>query len=141
MIQESRFLISRRPFAIDLSTVTAELREHGGIHPYYNLSGQANAVWYRREKGVTKACIGSLMLIRHYLRKPVNLDDPHDILTTDLDGRHGGECHGRWDGKRYWGAQEPQKMEKHLAILRPMLDNYPCLPPGYDGWWTFQGTQ
>ncbi|GGU40399.1 hypothetical protein GCM10010289_71530 [Streptomyces violascens] len=25
------------------------------------------------------------------------------------------------------------------AILRPMLDNHPCIPPGYDGWRRFQG--
>jgi hypothetical protein len=140
MIREAKFLISRRPFAIDLSTVTCEQQEHAGSSPYYNLSGQANAVWYRRQNGVTRACLGSLMLFRHYLRQPVNLDDPHAILSANLDGRYGGECHGRWDGERYWGAQEPDVMEQHLAILRPMLADYPSTPEGYDGWWTFQGT-
>lgn len=138
MIRESEFLISRKPFGIDLSTVTAELRAHGGDDPYYNLSGRAEAAWFRRQNGVTRACIGSLMLFRHYLREPVGLDDPHGILSADLDGRYGGDCHGRWDGKRYWGAQEPEVMERHLAVLRPMLANYPSLPAGYDGWWTFQ---
>ncbi|MEO3976947.1 hypothetical protein [Streptomyces sp. CAU 1734] len=138
MNRETRFLISRRPFAIDLSTVTAAQRQHGDGDPFYSLSGQANAVWYRRHNGVTRACIGPLMLFRHHLPKPVNLDDPHDILSADLDGRYGGDCHGRWDGERYWGAQEPKVMKRHLSVLRPMLANYPSLPVGYDGWWTFQ---
>lgn len=29
-------------------------------------------------------------------------------------------------------------MERHLAVLEPMLANYPTTPPGYDGWWTYQ---
>ncbi|MCX4826664.1 hypothetical protein OG883_44290 [Streptomyces sp. NBC_01142] len=139
MIREARFLISRKPFAIDLSTVTAEQVKHGDSDPYYNLSGQADALWIRRQKGVDRACIGTLSLFRHYLSEPVNLDDPHAILTADLDGRYGGECHGRWDGSRYWGAQEPALMEQHLAVLRPMLENHQNPPSGYDGWWTFQG--
>ncbi|MFF9786354.1 hypothetical protein [Streptomyces nigrescens] len=138
MIRETQFLISRRPFAIDLSTVTAKQVKHGVSDPYYNLSGQANALWIRRQGGLTRACLGTLALFRHYLPQPVNLDDPHAILTADLDGRYGGDCHGRWDGTRYWGAQEPALMEQHLAILRPMLENHQNPPPGYDGWWTFQ---
>lgn len=76
MRRETRFLISCRPFAIDLSTVTAEQTQRG-------------------------------------------------------------DCHGRWDGDRYWGAQEPEVMEHHLALLGPMLADYPTIPAGYDGWWTY----
>ncbi|WP_327359512.1 hypothetical protein [Streptomyces sp. NBC_01304] len=135
MIREDRFLISRKPFAVDLSSVTGELGPHGDR---FSIDGKADAVWFRRQDGVTRACIGTIMLWRHHLREPVPLDTAQAILSADLDGRYGGDCHGRWDGDRYWGAQEPAAMEQHLAILRPMLDNYPSLPPGYDGWWTFQ---
>ncbi|WP_327066809.1 hypothetical protein [Kitasatospora sp. NBC_01302] len=134
MIRDNRFLISRKPFAIDLSTVTGEQQPRGDLHAF---SGTANAVWYRRKDGVTRACIGTLGLWDHYLPRPLNLEDPHDILTADLDGRYGGKCHGRWDGERYWGAQEPAVMEQHLAVLRPMLANYPEIPDGHDGWWRF----
>jgi hypothetical protein len=135
MIRETRFLISRRPYAIDLSTVAGDLHQRGDLHAF---SGRANAVWYRRQNGTTRACIGTLMLFSHYRPEPLNLDNPHDVLTADLDGRYGGDCHGRWDGERYWGAQEPAVMEQHLAILRPMLADYPVVPGGFDGWWTFQ---
>lgn len=136
MRRETRFLISRKPFAIDLSTVTAEQQQRGD-RDTWNFSGSANAVWYRRQQGITRACVGSLPLFTHYLTKPVDLSDPVAILSADLDGRYGGDCHGRWDGERYWGAQEPEVMEQHLALLRPMLADYPTVPAGYDGWWTY----
>ncbi|MFG2970829.1 hypothetical protein ACGFZS_46930 [Streptomyces sp. NPDC048288] len=136
MIHETRFLISRKQFAIDLTTITGKQHPRGDLHAY---SGRANAVWYRRKDGVTRACIGTLMLFSHYLPEPLDLEDPHAVLSADLDGRYGGDCDGRWDGERYWGAQEPAVMEQHLAILRPMLTDYPSAPASHDGWWTFQG--
>lgn len=136
MRRETRFLISRKPFAIDLSTVTAEQQQRGD-RDTWNFSGSAHAVWYRRQQGITRACVGSLPLFTHYLTEPVDLSDPVAILSADLDGRYGGDCHGRWDGDRYWGAQEPEVMERHLALLRPMLADYPTVPAGYDGWWTY----
>ncbi|MEH0631750.1 hypothetical protein [Streptomyces stelliscabiei] len=135
MNRETRFLISRKPFAIDLTTVTGSQHPRGDRHAF---SGTANAVWYRRQNGITRACLGSLMLFSHYLPEPLDLDDPHAILSADLDGRYGGDCHGRWDGENYWGAQKPFEIDLHLTLLEPMLANYPAIPDGYDGWWTFQ---
>ncbi|MFE2019859.1 hypothetical protein ACFW9O_17670 [Streptomyces sp. NPDC059499] len=135
MNREDRFLISRKPFAINLSTVTGEQHPRGDKHAF---SGTATAVWYRRKQGVTRACIGELGLWSHYLPEPLDLGDPQAILSADLDGRYGGDCHGRWDGERYWGAQKPETMEIHLAVLRPMLLDHPVIPTGFDGWWTYQ---
>lgn len=135
MIREERFLISRRPYAIDLDSVAGSQHPRGDL---YAFRGQANALWYRRRRGVTVACIGTLGLWSHYLPRRLDLWDAIDILNADLDGRYGGDCHGRWDGTRYWGAEDLDVQEQHLAILRPMLANYPELPPGHSGWWTFQ---
>ncbi|MER6605815.1 hypothetical protein ABT282_07830 [Streptomyces sp. NPDC000927] len=99
--------------------------------------GTARAVWFRREKGTTRACIGSLQLWSHYLSEYLNLDNPTAILSADLDGRYGGECEGRWDGTNYWGAENLSVMEQHLSILKPMLESFPKIPDGYDGWWRF----
>jgi len=134
VIRQDRFLISHKPYAINLTTLTG--RQGGGIDRV-TFAGTADAVWFRRQAGVTRACLGTLGLWSHQLSMPLDLDDPHAILSADLDGRYGGDCHGRWDGERYWGAQEPDVMEQHLKILRPMLANYPALPDGYDGWWRF----
>jgi len=135
VIRKERFLISDKPFAIDLTTVTAQQDNRGGR---LTISGNADALWFRRQDGVTRACIGTLGLWSHHLPSLVDLTDSRAILSADLDGRYGGDCMGRWDGERYWGAQEPEVMEQHLAVLRPMLAAYPALPDGYDGWWTFR---
>jgi hypothetical protein len=130
MIREDRFLISRRPYAVDLSSL--KLQEHtrdNGTHFY---SGGITAVWYRRRRGVTVACVGSLWDFQD--AAPA---DGIEFLARHDDGRYGGSCAGRWDGENYWGAQKPSEIEEHLTLLRPMLDSYPAIPPGYDGWWRF----
>lgn len=134
MIRSDKFLISQRPYAVDLSTVTGDQHPRG---ERFAFSGTVDAVWFRRQNGTTRACIGTVMLFSHYLPRLLDLTDPHDILAADLDGRYGGDCHGRWDGVRYWGAQEPDLIEQHLALLRPMLDGYPACPAGYSGWYRF----
>lgn len=134
MIRADRFLISRKAFAIDLTTVTGNQHERGDLIAF---SGRANALWFRRAAGVTRACIGTLGLWSHYLPDRLNLDDPHAVLSADLDGRYGGDCHGRWDGTGYWGAEDLDVQAQHLAVLRPMLAAYPAIPAGYDAWWRF----
>lgn len=135
MIREDKFLISRKPFAIDLATVTLGATERDGV---FWLRGSCRAVWYRRKNGVTRACLGSLSLWAQWLHEAPDLSSPEAMLRNNLDGRHGGNTEARWDGTGYWGSEEPAVQEQHLAVLRPMLDNYPSLPEGYDGWWTFQ---
>ena len=135
MIREDRFLISRKPFAVDLDSLTGSQGERGDLIWF---SGAIDALWFRRQNGVTRACLGSLKLFSHYLPERLDILDPHDVLSADLDGRYGGDCHGRWDGTGYWGAEDLDTQAQHLAILRPMLANYPALPPSHDGWWTFQ---
>lgn len=122
MIRTARFLISQRLFAVDLSTL--DLSEP--THP------QMRAVWYRRRRGVTVACIGRLWDVQN-----PGPADAAEFLARHDDGRYGGRCEGRWDGTGYWGAEQPAVVEEHLAVLRPMLDNLPQIPPTFDGWWRF----
>lgn len=116
------FKISKKPIAVDpeglvLSSVgTARLR----------------AVWFRRRYGFTVACLGTLW--DHQDPAPDNWLEFLDRCDT---GRYGPDCDGRWDGANYWGSQRPETMKEHLKILRPMMENYPSVPDGYDGWWTF----
>lgn len=123
MIRDTRFLISRKPYAVDLTS----------LHTDSESTAYLDAVWFRRRNGLTVACIGHLWDIQNPLPK-----DAAEFLARHDDGRYGGTCEGRWDGERYWGAQAPELIDAHLALLRPMLANYPAIPPGYDGWWTFQ---
>lgn len=129
MIRETRFLISRRPYAVDLATLRITER-HGQAGPYYGC--RIGAVWFRRRNGATVACTGTLWGSQR--ERPA---DATAFLTHHDDGRYGGDCDGRWDGERYWGMQRPNMIQKHLDLLRPMLDAYPAIPDGYDGWWRF----
>ncbi len=131
MIRTDRFLISKRLYAVDLSSLTAERYTRQDGTPYY--CGRIGAVWFRRKQGVTAACIGSLWDFQD--GEPTS--DPAVFLAAHDDGRHGGDCYGRWDGESYWGTGTLADQEQHLAILRPMLTAYPAIPPGYDGWWRF----
>lgn len=129
MRREDEFVVSHRPYAVDLSSLTVEPHQPGERTVYYCW---VSAVWYRRRNGQTVACVGTLRGFQHAVPS-----DALEFLARHDDGRYGGDCLGRWDGARYWGAQEPETIEQHLALLRPMLDAYPAVPAGYDGWWTF----
>lgn len=134
MQRDDRFLISRKAFAVDLSTLTGEQQERDGRWSFH---GSVDAVWYRRKGGTTRACLGRLGLWAQYLPEPLDVTDPCAVLSADLDGRYGGDCHGRWDGELYWGAQKPETIDAHLQVLRPMLAAFPSMPDGYDGWWRY----
>jgi hypothetical protein len=130
MKREAKFLISRKPYAIDLASFRCTERAPGKSWAWYSI----NAVWFRGRKTDPVACIGDLHTI---INDPAPIDAA-EFLERYTDGRYGGDCHGRWNGNGYWGAESLDVQKQHLAILRPMLAAYPNLPPGYDGWWTFQ---
>lgn len=131
MIRSGKFLISQRPYAINLDSFTVEERDMGDRLYWV---GNVDAVWYRRKNGTTRACIGHI----HAYKFDHRPTDVHSFLDSLNDSRNSGDCKGRWDGSRYWGAQEPDVIEQHLAMLRPMIDDCPSLPAGYDGWWRFR---
>jgi hypothetical protein len=130
MIREDKFLISRKPFAVNLDSFRRREREPGNSWAWFTV----DAIWFRGTKDQPVACIGDL----HTL-----IDDPEpttaqEFLERFTDGRYGGNCEGRWNGTGYWGAEDLDIQRQHLAVLKPMLANYPARPDGWDGWWTFQ---
>ncbi|MEU6781472.1 hypothetical protein ABZ912_19890 [Nonomuraea angiospora] len=131
MIRDTTFRISQRPYAVDLASLQGRLHHRQDPSQTY-WAGRINAVWFRRRRGVTVACIGTLWDSQH--EQPV---DAVDFLRAHDDGRYGGNCDGRWDGASYWGNVALAEQEQHLAVLRPMLDAYPAIPAGFDGWWRF----
>ncbi|MEW2415272.1 hypothetical protein AB0953_16375 [Streptomyces sp. NPDC046866] len=132
MIREDRFLISRKPYAVDLGSLHGSRMETPQGRNDYYFDGRIGAVWFRRRNGMTVACIGELWDLQY--PEPASA---RAFLEQHEDGRYGGDCQGRWDGVGYWGAERPEIVAQHLAVLQPMLANYPALPPGYDGWWRF----
>lgn len=133
MIREDKFLISRRPYAVDLSELRS-VEEHGRVNGGCFYAIRANAVWFRRRRGVTVACIGSLWDYQD--EKPESVEQ---FLLRHDDGRYGGTTVGRWDGESYWGDSVTlAEQNQHLEILVPMLEYFPQVPPGYDGWYRFE---
>jgi hypothetical protein len=126
MIKKEKFLISDKPYAVDLDTYRSE--HHGEI----------DAVWFRRRREAyngplrTVACAGTL---RGCLVP--DLSTVESFLATFTDGRYGGDCLARWDGTNLWSLADEYQRERLKKILVPMLAAYPEVPPGYDGWWVF----
>lgn len=117
-----RCVLAHRPYALDMDSLRVD--DHGVA---------MDAVWFRRRRGVTVACIGHLWDIQ----RPAPISGL-EFLERHDDGRYGGRCEGRWDGVGYWGAEAPELVQAHLRVLQPMLHGYPNVPDGYDGWWTFK---
>jgi len=139
MYRQDTFRVSHKLYAVDLSTLRIEERTRQDGAPFY--SGAITAVWFRRRRRggygpdgavVTVACIGSL-----WDSQGERPSSGAEFLERHDDGRYGGSCAGRWDGSGYWGAEEPEVRDEHMRILRPMLENYPAIPDGFDGWWRF----
>lgn len=130
MRREDRFVMSRRPYAVDLSSLRTKEHKRPDGTTYGH--GRIGAVWFRRRSGVTAACVGHLWDYQDSVPK-----DAAEFLERHTDGRHGGDCAGRWDGENYWGSQKPDTIAEHLGLLRPMLAAFPEIPDGYDGWWRF----
>lgn len=130
MIKTGKFLISKRPYAVDLSSLTTEAHDVAGGRDYWRCT--VKAVWFRRRRGETVACLGHLWDFQDV--KPASATE---MLERYDDGRYGGSTLCRWDGEGFWGNVTLEAQERHLAVLRPMLANYPDVPPGFDGWWRF----
>lgn len=137
MIREEKFTQSRQPYAVDLSSLHA-----GEPGQTDHVWVRVRAVWFRRRRSgwggsgdmATVACLGEL---RELVLPPVG--DAVTFLTGFTDGRYGGDCRARWDGEELWSVPaSEQTRQGWLAVLRPMLENHPAVPPGYDGWWTFR---
>ena len=130
MHRVDKFVVSHRPYAVDLSSFKYET-DTGYKGPYF--SGTVGAVWFNRKSGITRACIGELWDVQD--------GTPTDVTTfleRHEDGSYGGRCFARWDGTSFWCAgQDPEENARYLELLKPMLENFPEPAPGYSGWWRF----
>jgi hypothetical protein len=127
VVKTEKFLISQVPVAVDLASYRVLDQ-----HPTRTWA-QLQAVWYRRRKGVTIVSAGVLPI--HVDGRPA---DVYEALDLYEDNGFGTDCRARWDGKTLWGQADEPTRAGYLALLRPMLDSYPVIPAGFDGWWAFR---
>lgn len=123
MIRAEKFRVSRPLYAVDLDSY--RLTETG--------RSDINAAWFRRRKGVTVACVGRVW---NYLQpRP---QTAQEFLAAHDDNRYGGDCLARWDGSNLWCLADEAQRREYFRVLLPMLDAYPAVPLGFDGWWGFE---
>ena len=138
MRREDKFVLSRRSYAVNLSSLRSYPAWCGTDTSLDELPGNwlmVDAVWFRRRKGATVACAGYITNSQD--QAPA---DASEFLTR-IPARfsvYGGTCLARWDGKGFWAAgQDPEENARFLELLRPMLAAFPECPAGWDGWWVF----
>jgi hypothetical protein len=138
--REDRFVMSHRPYAVDLSSwKRGELnpRHTGEGDPYLHQHQTIDAIWFRRKKGVTVAHLGMLWDFSE-------ADNAADFLRLHNDGRYGGNWIAAWDGERCWTQNPAPKtdLDRYAETLDAALTgllNDKATPEGYDdGWWTFR---
>lgn len=136
MHREDRFVVSHRPYAVDMSSLRIETST--GWNGVY-ASGKVDAVWFRRKAGVTQAVVGELWDGQWGIPQ-----DAAQFLTRHDDGRYGGRPFARWDGASFWCAgQDPEENSQYLELLRTVLDAYhanpkaPDLGDRWNYWWRF----
>lgn len=132
MIREEEFRISRRPYAVNLDALNVQHNPPWSERSREIWRGTIEAVWFRRRRGETVACFGYL-----WCSTLVEPRDALHFLELHDDGRYGGETIGRWDGSGFWGNVSLAEQQAQLDVLQLMLENFPAVPPGYDGWWRF----
>lgn len=130
MRRVDKFVLSHRPYAVDMASLKVEV--HTGWKGEYGRC-TIDAVWFRRKNGITAVCVGELWDSQWDVPQTAE-----QFLAQHDDGRYGGRCFARWDGTNFWTAgQNPEENARFLELLRPMLAAYPVVPEGFDGWWVF----
>jgi hypothetical protein len=129
MRREEGFVHSHRPYAVDLSTLSVSTLDGGR-----SVRSTVRAVWFRGTVNAPVACTGKLWNIERTAPSTAE-----QFLARHTDGRYGGECESRWTGESFWTVLgDPEESAADLAFLRTALAEYPALPDGCDGWWTFR---
>lgn len=131
MHREDKFVMSHRPYAVNLSSFRIDEIRTGWRGEY--ACATVNAVWFRRKNGVNQAIAGELWDSQWDIPK-----DAVQFLEQHDDGRYGGRPFARWDGTSFWCAgQDPEENAGYLELLKPMLAGFPAAPEGYSAWWRF----
>jgi hypothetical protein len=143
VIREEKHLISHAPYAVDLDSLSVETRfvqkrilgewVDDPERPLFKCT--IRAAWFRRKSGVLSAHLGTLWDTQ--TTGPAN---GSAYLRAFTDGRYGGNCFARWDADNLWAPESSwEQMKEYEEFLRPMLERFPEVPPGFDGWWSFKG--
>lgn len=140
MKKQDHFQTSKTLYAVDLNSLkrwqigTVQLT--GKTLYRYEIS----TVWFKRRKGLDTANIGTLSEISTQFFCPECREAVLFLEKAMIDSIYGGHCRSRWDGSRLWSNPSLDRKDQEIdfKFLDSMLDRYPEIPVGYDGWWSFK---
>ncbi len=131
MIRAPRLAVSRPMYAFNPDTWRKS-----------SVGYEVDAVWFKRKDGILSAVCGTyhpMVMGGNFGKNPTDGRYESWIAAAD-DNRYGGSWAAKWNGTGllvYSTPVAPEVMQEYIDFLDPMLKNYPDVPAGFDGWWTF----
>lgn len=129
-----KFVLSRNLYAIDADSYSVlERNTPFGDNIWTTYELRANAIWFKKKKGVVAAHFGTVWdVVRD--KDKTSLES---FLANHATGRYGGTAIALWDGKRFWSQNQMERAEEYplIDLLQKALDVYPEVPIGYTGWY------
>lgn len=134
MNRTDRFVMSHRPYAVDLSSWRRgewKTSMDGRQYARHTIA----SIWFRRKRGVTVAHLGTISTNS-------GTDSAEDFLRLHNDSRYGGNWIAAWDGERCWTETPAAKtdLDRYAEVLGAALTGFrndKAVPQGHCGWWTF----
>ena len=147
MLIFSPFLASKKVYALDPQGITFVERKNvdSAGTAYTMRSYQIPAVWFSRRSNGRKAAFFGVLWDSERTNDadgvPAVWDLDAFIANCDT-GHYGGTPFGCWDGQAaWWGdaaySNDYAKQQEKLPFLQEMLEAYPAIPAGYEGWFKF----
>lgn len=144
LIPAPKFLKSKKLYAIDPAsfevtsnqTHPSDPTKVGDVMHRYSMQ----AVWFgKRSNGLLAAFSGELWDFSSSRDGgPWNVDD---FIQNVKTARYGATPLGCWDGYGAWwskpAADDYALQQEVLPFYQNMLANYPAIPSGYHGWFSF----
>lgn len=127
MIRATKLAVSRPMYAFDPNTFDPERRS-------------VAAAWFRRKNGVLVASMGLYHFFAPGLPEAQYPDTYQGWVDLHVDNRYGGTHLASWYGMAILNSDQPVSEEesaRRVEFLRGMLDGFPAVPAGFDGWWAF----
>lgn len=120
IIQSSKFTFSEYFYAIDMNS----------FKPSYGSRATMDAIWFKRTRGLTAVCMGTLSA------QAKNAEE----FMINHDGRYGGNTEFKWNGVEMWSHNNKflEMLDAH-KIMDPILKGFPAIPKGYEGWFCIKG--
>lgn len=141
LIKSDKFYKSKIQFAVDMSSL--KLKEHRSqwtqpdgsikVADKINYYGTIRVVYFKKKDGVLSACEG--VLWDWCGEKKLTAEEFLKRVSTKV---YGPNCSAKWDGKNLWGQSEIDSILYYRDFLEPILNNYPELPKGYEGWYEWE---